>query len=263
MNDRTVVPGSQETRVPERGWVLATWLLATHAWISPAYARVNIVGSTLLPHPPVRANRIHVIAAAGWRFPLYLCLCFSFPYPKADSSSAAYTTGREYTTSHISTQTSPGSPSTSTRDIVTDSVQYNVSTTDLETSHVRWVCQLLARTPAATLEPRRHTNSANSSGVRCACTSAAFPATRRFRRRCSAAIFNSFHRHRNVFHFSSNFCFRFSFLFALSFFFCTRWMHGVYFRCSTRNLQSLQSVAREVASSTSLQRSIWDFGFDT
>lgn len=32
--------------------VLATWLLATHAWISPAYARVNIVGSTLLPHPP-------------------------------------------------------------------------------------------------------------------------------------------------------------------------------------------------------------------
>ena len=31
--------------------VLATWLLATHAWISPAYARVNIVGSTLLPHP--------------------------------------------------------------------------------------------------------------------------------------------------------------------------------------------------------------------
>lgn len=171
VNDRTVVPGSQETRVPERGWVLATWLLATHAWISPAYARVNIVGSTLLPHPPVRANRIHVIAAAGWRFPLYLCLCFSFPYPKADSSSVAYTTGREYTTSHISTQTSPGSPSTSTRDIVTDSVQYNVSTTDLETSHVRWVCQFLARTPAATLEPRRHTNSANSSGVRCACTS--------------------------------------------------------------------------------------------
>ncbi|XP_048269654.1 neurexin-1 isoform X10 [Bombus affinis] len=53
-----------------------------------------------------------------------------------DSSSVAYTTGREYTTSHISTQTSPGSPSTSTRDIVTDSVQYNVSTTDLETSHV-------------------------------------------------------------------------------------------------------------------------------
>ncbi|KAK9310048.1 hypothetical protein QLX08_000515 [Tetragonisca angustula] len=52
-----------------------------------------------------------------------------------DSSSVAYTTGREYTTSHISTQTSPGSPSTSTRDIVTDSVQYNVSTTDLETSH--------------------------------------------------------------------------------------------------------------------------------
>ncbi|KOX71281.1 Neurexin-2-beta [Melipona quadrifasciata] len=49
--------------------------------------------------------------------------------------SVAYTTGREYTTSHISTQTSPGSPSTSTRDIVTDSVQYNVSTTDLETSH--------------------------------------------------------------------------------------------------------------------------------
>ncbi|OAD54619.1 Neurexin-3-alpha [Eufriesea mexicana] len=53
----------------------------------------------------------------------------------ADSSSVAYTTAREYTTSHISTQTSPGSPSTSTRDIVTVSVQYNVSTTDIETSH--------------------------------------------------------------------------------------------------------------------------------
>ncbi|XP_076392461.1 neurexin 1 isoform X2 [Megachile rotundata] len=52
-----------------------------------------------------------------------------------DSSSVAYTTAREYTSSHISTQTSPGSPSTSTRDIVTVSVQYNVSTTDLETSH--------------------------------------------------------------------------------------------------------------------------------
>ncbi|XP_076378751.1 neurexin 1 isoform X3 [Megalopta genalis] len=52
-----------------------------------------------------------------------------------DSSSVTYTTAREYTTSHISTQTSPGSPSTSTRDIVTVSVQYNVSTTDLETSH--------------------------------------------------------------------------------------------------------------------------------
>ena len=52
-----------------------------------------------------------------------------------DSSSVAYTTAREYTTSHISTQTSPGSPSTSTRDIVTVSLQYNVSTTDLETSH--------------------------------------------------------------------------------------------------------------------------------
>ncbi|XP_076226293.1 neurexin 1 isoform X6 [Nomia melanderi] len=52
-----------------------------------------------------------------------------------DSSSVTYTTAREYTTSHISTQTSPSSPSTSTRDIVTVSVQYNVSTTDLETSH--------------------------------------------------------------------------------------------------------------------------------
>ncbi|XP_026670573.1 neurexin-1a-beta-like isoform X1 [Ceratina calcarata] len=53
-----------------------------------------------------------------------------------DSSSVAYTTAREYTTSHVSTQTSPSSPSsTSTRDIVTVSVQYNVSTTDFETSH--------------------------------------------------------------------------------------------------------------------------------
>ncbi|XP_076166768.1 neurexin 1 isoform X2 [Ptiloglossa arizonensis] len=52
-----------------------------------------------------------------------------------DSSSVTYTTAREYTTSHISTQTSPSSPSTSTRDIVTVSVQYNVSTTDPETSH--------------------------------------------------------------------------------------------------------------------------------
>ncbi|XP_054001780.1 neurexin-1 isoform X3 [Hylaeus anthracinus] len=51
-----------------------------------------------------------------------------------DSSSVTYTTAREYTSSHISTQTSPGSPSTSTRDTVTVSGQYNVSTTDLETS---------------------------------------------------------------------------------------------------------------------------------
>ncbi|KZC06669.1 Neurexin-3a-beta [Dufourea novaeangliae] len=54
----------------------------------------------------------------------------------ADSSSVTYTTAREYTTSHISTQTSPDSASsTSTQDIVTVSVQYNVSTTDLESSH--------------------------------------------------------------------------------------------------------------------------------
>ncbi|XP_076637715.1 neurexin 1 isoform X2 [Colletes latitarsis] len=52
-----------------------------------------------------------------------------------DSSSVTYTTAHEYTTSHISTQTSPGSPSTSTRDTVTVSGQYNVSTTDVETSH--------------------------------------------------------------------------------------------------------------------------------
>lgn len=70
-----------------------------------------------------------------------LTFLFSFPFSKADSSSAVYTTEREYTTSHISTQTSPASPTTSTRDIVTVSVQYNVSTTDLETSHARWVCQ--------------------------------------------------------------------------------------------------------------------------
>ncbi|XP_076289211.1 neurexin 1 isoform X2 [Lasioglossum baleicum] len=56
-----------------------------------------------------------------------------------DSSSVTYTTAREYTTSHISTQTSPSSPSTSTRDIVTVPVQYNVSTTDLETSHTSTV----------------------------------------------------------------------------------------------------------------------------
>lgn len=118
--------------------VLATWLLATHAWISSAYARVNIVGSTLLSHTPCSGQSDTRNCSNRLTF------LFSFPFSKADSSSAVYTTEREYTTSHISTQTSPASPTTSTRDIVTVSVQYNVSTTDLETSHARWVCQFPA-----------------------------------------------------------------------------------------------------------------------
>ncbi|XP_036146252.1 neurexin-1 isoform X5 [Monomorium pharaonis] len=52
-----------------------------------------------------------------------------------DISSVTYTTPREYSTSHISTQTTSASPTTLSRDVVTVSVQYNVSTTDLETSH--------------------------------------------------------------------------------------------------------------------------------
>ncbi|XP_018399279.1 PREDICTED: neurexin-1 [Cyphomyrmex costatus] len=52
-----------------------------------------------------------------------------------DISSVTYTTPREYTTSHISTQTTSASSTTLGRDVVTVSVQYNVSTTDLETSH--------------------------------------------------------------------------------------------------------------------------------
>ncbi|XP_070156570.1 neurexin 1 isoform X1 [Polyergus mexicanus] len=51
-----------------------------------------------------------------------------------DISSVTYTTAREYSTSHISTQTSSSSTALN-RDVVTVSVQYNVSTTDLETSH--------------------------------------------------------------------------------------------------------------------------------
>ncbi|KYM92820.1 Neurexin-3-beta [Atta colombica] len=50
-------------------------------------------------------------------------------------SSVTYTTPREYSTSHISTQTTSPSSTTLGRDVVTVSVQYNVSTTDLETSH--------------------------------------------------------------------------------------------------------------------------------
>ncbi|XP_014473358.1 PREDICTED: neurexin-1 isoform X1 [Dinoponera quadriceps] len=53
----------------------------------------------------------------------------------ATDISSTYTTSREYTTSHISTQTSSTSSTTLSRDVVTVSVQYNVSTTDLETSH--------------------------------------------------------------------------------------------------------------------------------
>ncbi|KYN37130.1 Neurexin-2-beta [Trachymyrmex septentrionalis] len=52
-----------------------------------------------------------------------------------DISSVTYTTPREYSTSHISTQTTSPSSTTLGRDVVTVSVQYNVSTTDLETSH--------------------------------------------------------------------------------------------------------------------------------
>ncbi|XP_029177098.1 neurexin-1-like isoform X2 [Nylanderia fulva] len=52
-----------------------------------------------------------------------------------DISSVTYTTPREYSTSHTSTQTSSASSTTLSRDVVTVSVQYNVSTTDLETSH--------------------------------------------------------------------------------------------------------------------------------
>ncbi|XP_039303872.1 neurexin-3 isoform X5 [Solenopsis invicta] len=52
-----------------------------------------------------------------------------------DISSVTYTTPREYSTSHISTQTTSTSSTTLNRDVVTVSVQYNVSTTDLETSH--------------------------------------------------------------------------------------------------------------------------------
>lgn len=52
-----------------------------------------------------------------------------------DISSVTYTTPREYSTSHISTQTTSASSTTLGRDVVTVSVQYNVSTTDLETSH--------------------------------------------------------------------------------------------------------------------------------
>ncbi|KAL6444648.1 hypothetical protein ACFW04_002028 [Cataglyphis niger] len=52
-----------------------------------------------------------------------------------DISSVTFTTPREYSTSHISTQTSSASSTTLSRDVVTVSVQYNVSTTDLETSH--------------------------------------------------------------------------------------------------------------------------------
>ncbi|KAG5347757.1 NRX3A protein, partial [Acromyrmex charruanus] len=52
-----------------------------------------------------------------------------------DISSVSYTTPREYSTSHISTQTTSPSSTTLGRDVVTVSVQYNVSTTDLETSH--------------------------------------------------------------------------------------------------------------------------------
>ncbi|KAL0121234.1 hypothetical protein PUN28_008721 [Cardiocondyla obscurior] len=52
-----------------------------------------------------------------------------------DISSVTYTTPREYSTSHISTQTTSTSSTTLGRDVVTVSVQYNVSTTDFETSH--------------------------------------------------------------------------------------------------------------------------------
>lgn len=146
--------------------VLATWLLATHAWISPAYARVNIVGSTLLSHTPCSSQSDTRNCSNR------LTLLFSFPFSKADSSSAVYTTEREYTTSHISTQTSPASPTTSTRDIVTVSVQYNVSTTDLETSHARWVCQF----PASRGDVENDGVTRNRT-----CTLCVFPVTRRIR----------------------------------------------------------------------------------
>jgi len=125
--------------------------LRTREYLS-AYARVNIAASARFTSRPFRyctllsafsssfslsiipSARMERGEAALWR-----TFFFTFLLSVTDISSVTYTTPREYTTSHISTQTTSTSSTTLSRDVVTVSVQYNVSTTDLETSHSRCV----------------------------------------------------------------------------------------------------------------------------